>query len=142
MAFDVEALLDVWTQPYASPADAVQAFGRLYHDPVVVNGAPISAGDLVSRARALQSTFQDLHREILDVCDAGAKVAIAFRLGGLHSGPLRTSVGMLPPTGQQIWLRVIDILTIVDGRISDIVMVADEAGALAAAGAITLPELA
>ena len=140
MAFDVEALMDLWTQPYATTADAVQAFRTLYHDPVVVNGAPISADDLVGRARALQSTFQDVHREILDVCDAGAKVAVAFRLGGRQIGPLRTSVGMLPPTGQQIWLRVIDILTIVDGRISDIVMVADELGAVAAAGAITLPE--
>ena len=140
MAFDVEALMAVWTRPYATAADAVQAFRTLYHDPVVVNGTPIAADDMVDRARALQSTFENLQRQILDVCDAGSKVAVAFRLGGRQVGPLRTSAGMLPPTGQEVWLRVIDILTIVDGRIADIVMVADELGALAAVGALTLPE--
>ena len=65
---------------------------------------------------------------------------MAFRLGGRQVGPLRTSAGVMPATGQEIWRRVIDILTIVDGRIADIVMVADELGALAAVGALTLPE--
>jgi ketosteroid isomerase-like protein len=138
VAFDVEALLDLWAQPATSTADAVQAFRTLYHDPVVVNGSPITAEDLVGRARALQSTFEDLHREVLDVCDAGTKVAVAFRLGGRHVGPLRTAIGALQPTGQEISLRAMDILTIVDGRIAEIVMVADELSVLAAVGAVTL----
>jgi predicted ester cyclase len=139
VAFDVEALMDVWMQPPIDTADAVQAFRRLYHDPVVVNGSPITAEDLVARARALQSTFENMHREILDVCDAGSKVAIAFRLGGRQVGPLNTSIGVLQPTGQEISLRVIDILTLVDGRISSIAMVSDELAVLAAVGAVALP---
>jgi ketosteroid isomerase-like protein len=140
MAFDIDGLMDLWTQPTVDTADAVRAFQKLYHDPVVVNGAPISAEDLVGRARALQSTFETMHREVLEVCDAGSKVAVAFRLGGRQVGPFRTSIGMLQPTGQEIWLRVIDILTLVDGRISEIVMVADELGTLAAVGAVALPD--
>jgi ketosteroid isomerase-like protein len=140
VAFDVDGLLELWTQPPADTADAVQAFRRLYHDPVVVNGSPIPVEDLAARARALQSTFENPHHEVLEVCDAGSKVAIAFRLGGRHIGPFNTSIGALLPTGQEISLRVIDILTIVDGRIASIVMVADELGLLAAVGAVSLPE--
>ncbi len=140
MAFDVDRLLDLWTQPPTVTADAVQAFRELYHDPVLVNGSPIPAEDLVARARVLKAAFENLQREVLDVCDAGSKVAVAFRLGGRQVGPLNTSVGVLEPAGQDISLRAIDILTIVDGRIASIVMVADELSVLAAAGAVTLPD--
>jgi ketosteroid isomerase-like protein len=75
---------------------------------------------------------------VLDVCDAGDKVAVAFRLSGRQVGPMGTAAGVLPPTGQDIALRVIDILTLTDGRISEITMVADELGALAAVGAARL----
>ena len=138
MAFDVDRLLDLWTNPSAVTADAVLAFRQLYHDPVTVNGSPISAEDLVDRARVLKATFENVRREVLDVCDAGSKIAIAFRLGGRHVGPLNTSIGALEPTGQEISLRAIDILTIVDGRIASIVMVADELGVLTAVGAVDL----
>ena len=140
MAFDVDRLLDLWTQPPTVTADAVQAFRELYHDPVVVNGSPIPAEELVARARVLKAAFENMQREVLDVCDAGSKVAVAFRLGGRQVGPLNTSVGALEPAGRDISLRAIDILTIVDGRIASIVMVADELSVLAAAGAVTLPD--
>jgi ketosteroid isomerase-like protein len=57
-------------------------------------------------------------------------------MGGRQVGTLSTAGGPLPPTGQVLRLRVIDILTLTDGRISEIVMVADEMGALAALGAV------
>jgi ketosteroid isomerase-like protein len=75
-------------------------------------------------------------RHVLDVVEDGGKVAVAFRMGGRRGGTLRTSAGPGPPTGQVVELRVIDVLTITDGRISDIWMVADELGALVAVGAV------
>jgi ketosteroid isomerase-like protein len=138
MAFDIEALLDLWTGVPADPAQAADAFRTLYTDPVVVNGATLTAADLVIRAHALQQTFSAMRREVLDVCDAGDKVAVAFRLSGRQVGPLSTAAGVLPPTARDIALRVIDILTLTDGRISEITMVADELGALAAVGAVDL----
>jgi ketosteroid isomerase-like protein len=131
MSFDVEALLDLWTRPGGSPDEAADAFRRLYTDPVLINGSEVSAEALVQRAAALQRTFADVHREVLQVCDAGDTVAIAFRLQGRQVGPLQTSAGLLPPSGAHITLRVIDVLTLTDGRISGITMVADELGALA-----------
>ena len=138
MAFDIEALLDLWTDLPADPAAAVDAFRTLYTDPVVVNGTALTAEDLVTRARALQQTFDPMRREVLEVVDAGDKVAVAFRLSGRQVGPLTTAAGVLAPTGQEIALRVIDILTLTDGRISEITMVADELGALVAVGAARL----
>ena len=138
MAFDIEALLDLWTRLPADPVAAADAFRTLYTDPVVVNGATLHADDLVARARSLQQTFSGMDREVLDVCDAGDKVAVAFRLSGRQVGPLGTSAGALPPTDRDLALRVIDILTLTDGRISEITMVADELGALVAVGAARL----
>jgi hypothetical protein len=75
---------------------------------------------------------------MLDVVDGGGKVALAFRLRGRQVGVLATSAGPLPPTGQVVDLRVIDVLTITEGRISEIWMVADELGALVAVDAVRL----
>jgi ketosteroid isomerase-like protein len=140
MAFDVERLLRLWSDPLPDDdAAAAEAFRALYTDPVRVNGADLTAADLVARARALQGVFEGLDRDVLDVVDSDGKVAVAFRLGGRQVGTLTTAAGPLPPTGQRLELRVIDVLTLTDGRISAITMVADELGALAAIGAVRLP---
>lgn len=138
MSFGIHALLDLWTLPPADDPEAVEAFRRLYADPVPVNGTALSAADLVERARSLRQAFDHVHREVLEVCDAGAKVAVAFRLEGRHVGPLATSAGILQPTGKWLSLRVIDVLSISDGKISAVTMVADELGALAAVDAAAL----
>jgi len=140
MAFDVERLLQLWTDPLPDDdAAAVEAFREVYTDPVRVNGTELTAADLVARARALQRTFEEPEREVLDVVEGDGKVAVAFRMGGRQVGPLTTAAGPLAPTGQHLQLRVIDVLTLTDGRISAITMVADELGALAAVGAVRLP---
>ncbi|NYJ08394.1 ester cyclase [Petropleomorpha daqingensis] len=140
MAFDVDRLLRLWTDPLPDDdAAAADAFRALYTDPVRVNGAELTAADLVARARALQRVFEEPLREVLEVVEGDGKVAVAFRLGGRQVGPLATAAGPLAATGQHLQLRVIDVLTLTDGRISAITMVADELGALAAVGAVRLP---
>jgi hypothetical protein len=137
MPFDVGGLLRLWTDPL--PEDdgaAAAAFRELYRDPVTVNGTPLTAADLVARARAMQKALERPEREVLGVVDAGASVAVAFRLAGRQVGPLQTPAGPIPPTGQRIDVQIIDVLTLTDGRISEIRMVADWLGALAAVGAV------
>ncbi|GAB3315591.1 hypothetical protein GCM10027451_31530 [Geodermatophilus aquaeductus] len=138
MAFDVDRLLRLWTEPLLAGPAAEEAFRAVYTDPVTVNGAALTAADLVARARALQAAFADAQREVVSVVEDGDRVAVAFRMGGRQVGPLGTSAGPLPPTGRHVELRVIDVLTLTDGRISEIWMVADELGALAAVGAVAL----
>jgi ketosteroid isomerase-like protein len=137
MAFDFEALLDLWVTPLPhSEAEAADRIRTMYTDPVTVNGVPLSAHDLAARARMVQGTFDERDTEVLDVVEAGDKVAVAFRMGGLHVGPFATALGVLPGTGERLDIRVIDILTLTDGKISDIWMCADELGALVAVDAV------
>jgi hypothetical protein len=134
---DVEHLLRLWTDPLPPDDDeAADAFRRLYADPVTVNGAPLSAADMAARARMMQAALAAPEREVLGVVESGDAVAVAFRLAGRHVGPLDTPVGRLPASGARIDLRVIDILTFTDGRISAITMVGDWLSALAAAGLV------
>jgi ketosteroid isomerase-like protein len=138
MAFDAERLLRLWTELPDDDAAAVAAFRDLYTDPVRVNGTSVAVADLVTRARAVQGVFERLEREVVAVVDAGEQVAVAFRMRGRQVGPWPTAAGPLPPTGRELVLRVIDVLTLSDGRICDIVMVADELGALTALDAVRL----
>ena len=141
MAFDVERLLRLWTDPLPSDDESSAAvFGELYADPVTVNGTPLTAADLVGRARVLQGALERPEHEVLAVADAGDAVAVAFRLAGRHIGPLDTPAGRLPATGRWIDVRIIDVLTLSDGRITEIRMVADWLPALAAAGALRIPD--
>ena len=137
MGFDVDAMMRLWSEPLPeSDEEAAAAFRELYTDPVVVNGTELTAVDLVARARAVHRTFDRRDNEILDLVQTENKVAVAFRMSGRHVGPLATTLGPLPPGGGQLELRVIDILTLTDGRVSRIWMVADELGALVAADAV------
>jgi hypothetical protein len=137
MPFDVERLLRLWTDPLPENAEAAAAaFRELYRDPVTVNGIKVAAIELVARARAMQTALERPEREVLSVVDAGASVAVAFRLAGRQVGPLQTPAGPVAPTGRWVDVQIIDVLTLTDGRISDIRMVADWLGALATVGAV------
>lgn len=139
MAFDVERLLRLWTEPLPEDdAAAAETFRGLYTDPVTVNGTPVTAADLVTRARVMQSALEEPEREVLAVSDAGGSVALAFRLAGRQVGPLDTPAGRVAPTGRRVDVRIIDILTLSDGRVSGIWMVADWLTALADADVVHL----
>ncbi len=137
MLVDVQRLLRLWTD--ALPRDdgaAADAFRDMYADPVTVNGTPLSAADMVARARVMQAALAEPEREVLAVVESGDAVAVAFRLAGRHVGPLDTPAGRLPASGARIDLRVIDVLSIAEGRISAIWMVGDWLGALAPTGMV------
>lgn len=135
----VDRLLRLWTDPLpADPVEAADAFRTLYADPCALNGTPLTADDFVARARALQATVADVSREVLHVVATPEEVAVAFRITGRHVGPYASTLGTVPPTGGLLDMRVIDILTLEDGRITEITMVADEVGLLAGLGAVAL----
>ncbi len=137
MSFDVHALFDLWSTPLpGSREEAIELVRTMYADPVTVNGVPLNAGELVVQLRAAQGTFDPRETQLLDVVEAGDKVAVAFELGGVQVGPLATALGLLPGTGERLAIRVVDLLTITDGRISNIWRCADELGALVSADAV------
>lgn len=135
-----DRLMAVWRDPPADDAAGIAAFRTLYTDPVEVNGSPLTAADLLTRARALHRTYTDLRHELLDVVVAPERLVVAFRMCGTQTGPLVTPLGTVAPTGATVAIRTIDVLTVVDGRIAAVCVLGDELGTLVGLGAVALRE--
>jgi ketosteroid isomerase-like protein len=135
---DTDRLMTLWATPPDDDAAVLAGLRALYTDPVGINGTSMTALDLLARIRAMQRAYTGLQHELVDRVDAPGRLVIAFRLRGTHTGPLATPFGELAATGRAFEVRVIDILTLTEGRISEVTMVADELGQLAALGALTL----
>jgi predicted ester cyclase len=134
----VEHLSRLWAQPLPAGADAVAAFGELYTDPVRINGSDVPLTGLVERARGLQRAFDGLRMELLDVVETPDRLVIAFLQRARHVGPLELPLGPVAATGRDIEVRTIDVLTMRDGRISEIQVVSDQLGLAMQLGAVTL----
>ncbi|SNQ48466.1 conserved hypothetical protein [Frankia canadensis] len=133
----ITRLLSLWSD--GLPADdetAVRAFRELYTDPVPVNGTPMTAADLIARARALHAALADIRHELIEQVQTPDRLAIGFYLHGRHVGPLPTALGPVPATGQEVSIRATDILRITDGRISSIWVISDELTALLSLGVL------
>lgn len=65
------------------------------------------------------------------------RLVIAQLLRGRHTGPLRTPLGTIQPTGREVAIRTIDVLTIVEDRVVAASVVADELGLLGQLDALT-----
>ena len=124
----VERLVRLWTEPVSDSGAAQAAFRETYTDPVSINGVDVSLSDLVQRARGFQRAFADLRIELIDQIEAPGRVVVAFWQRGRHVGPLETPLGVIAPTGREVEVRVIDVLSIADDRISAIQVVPDNLG--------------
>jgi hypothetical protein len=134
----VDRLMAVWLDPPSDDDAGVAAFRALYTDPVDVNGTAFTAAELLARARALHRAYSGLRHEILDVVIAPGRLVVAFRMCGTHTGPLATALGTVAPTGADVAIRTIDVLSIVDGRIAAVCVVSDEFGVLSGLGVLEL----
>jgi predicted ester cyclase len=134
----VDRLMAVWLDPPSDDDVGVAAFRALYTDPVDVNGTAFTAAELLTRARALHSAYSGLRQEILDVVTAPGRLVVAFLMCGTHTGPLVTALGTVAPTGAEVAIRTIDVLTVVDGRIAAVRVVGDEFGVLSRLGVLEL----
>ena len=130
--------MSLWQRLPHDDAEARAAFAALYADPVLVNGQEVRIEELLARARALQAALTDLNHVLLERVEAGNKLVVAFRLHGRHTGPLTTAIGQVPATGREVWIQGMDILTLQDGRIVAITVLADELGLLSRLDAVTL----
>lgn len=134
----VERIMALWLKPPPDDEAAAEALRALYTDPVLINGTALPATGLVARMRMLHRAFSGLRHEILHRVDASDQVVIAFLLRGTHTGPYQTPVGEVAATGQQVAIRTIDVLTLTDSRVSEVVVVSDEMGLLTGLGALRL----
>jgi predicted ester cyclase len=134
----LDRLLALWSEPLDARPDPEADFRAVYTDPVPVNGTPLSTTALVARARALQRAFADLDIELVHRIETPTQLVIGFRMRGRHVGPLETPLGTVPPTGRTVTQQVTDILTIAEGRVADIWVIADELGLLRQLEAVRL----
>ena len=127
----LDRLFQVWTDRSGLDEleDRLTAF---YTDPVRVNGSDLSLADLATRARALHAAFSGLRSQVLQVvADTDTdSVAVAFVMHGRHTGPYETPVGIIQPTGADVQIRTIDVLTFTDEKISAVWVNADDLGML------------
>ncbi|HEX6869814.1 MAG TPA: ester cyclase [Micromonosporaceae bacterium] len=134
----LDALLRLWVEPPDQRADAEADFRSMYAEPVLVNGAPLLVADLVARAHALHQSLTGLQIEIVHHIEVPGQVAVAFILRGRHDRPWRTPLGDVPATGQTVELRVMDVLTVVDGKVADVWVISDDLAVLRELRAVAL----
>ena len=120
-------LFDLWTVPPDRHGEPIEAFRRVYADPVVINDAPMAVADLVERAAALHRAFSEHTIEVVDRVEAPGKLTVAFRHTARHTGPWVTPLGEIAPSGRTVAGLGIDVLSFDDeGRITRIWVLADE----------------
>jgi len=135
----VDRLMGLWSTPLPDDDEqALAAVRALYTDPVEVNGAVLTAADLLARARALQRAYTGLHHRLHDRVETPDRLVIAFHLRGTHTGPLVTPLGTVAATGREVAIRTIDVLALEAGRVARIHVVSDELGLLHGLGALAL----
>lgn len=76
--------------------------------------------------------FPDLTRNIVDIVAEGDKVAISINVTGTYKGEFQG----IPATGKQVSFTAMDILTIIDGKITEEWATADMMGLMQQIGAI------
>jgi predicted ester cyclase len=133
-----ERLLDLWETPVDGRDDPEAAFRELYADPLLLNGSPVPVSSLVDRARAMQRALANRTTEIVEQVETPGRLAVAFYVRGEHVGPLETPLGTVNSTGRRVEIRTIDVLTIVDGVVTEIWVVSDELGMLGQLEAVRL----
>lgn len=94
----------------------------------------------MQRARSLLAGLDQLAWDVVDRVDAPGKGAIAFRISGRRVGELATPLGAIPATGRRIDGLGIDICTIVDGKVTEIWVLADDLARLIQLDALSLTE--
>jgi steroid delta-isomerase-like uncharacterized protein len=76
--------------------------------------------------------FPDLTRNIVDIVAEGDKVAVSINVTGTYKGEFQG----IPATGKQVSFTAMDILTIIDGKITEEWATADMMGLMQQIGAI------
>ena len=131
----VERALALWDDGVAEQDDAVERFGDVYTDPVVVNGVPMSLEDLTARAAGMASAFADRRTTVHDVVEGDGFVAFSFEIRARHVGRWVGLAATVPPSGREVTLVGMDIAHLhADGRIERLWAVNDQSDLLASPG--------
>src|SRR4051794_13212199 len=77
---DTDRLMGLWANPAADDDAALAGIRALYTEPVQINGASMTALDLLARVRSMQRAYSGLRHELVERVDAPGHLVLAFRL--------------------------------------------------------------
>lgn len=66
-----------------------------------------------------KTTFPDFNVTIEEIFVAADKIISKATVTGTNTGPLKTPMGEMPPTGKKMQFRAVNIIQIVDGKITE-----------------------
>jgi predicted ester cyclase len=110
----------------------------LYSDDVVFGGVsqePMDKAGVVAFHQMFYGAFRDAQADILELVEAGDKLAVRLLIRGRHEGEFMG----VPPTGNDIGLAITTILTMRDGKCVERWSTADMLGLLIQIGAVPAP---
>ena len=120
MTSNVDIVREAYRRAEGSVLDA-DGFRNLFTEDGVFNnkamGESATGDELGSIVRWMGSVFSDVHRELIDVQEAGDVVAVQLVIEGTFDGPFPTPYGEIPPTGAKISVPTADFWTVRDGKI-------------------------
>ena len=64
-----------------------------------------------------KQAFPDLKVEHWNIIASGNKVAVEFSATGIHTGPLHTPEGVIPPSGKKVTINVAEFLEWENGKL-------------------------
>ncbi|MCX5044393.1 ester cyclase [Aldersonia sp. NBC_00410] len=120
----IERAIALWAGGPPAGTGAEETFRTAYTDPVLINGTPTTAAELVARARSTHAALADLEFEIVERIDDGAKSAVVFRQSGRHIGTFPGD-DPVPPSGATVTGIGIDVFTVENDRIAQIWVVSE-----------------
>lgn len=112
----VDSYFDAWNDHDPEGVVASLLDGATYTDPTVV-AEPLSGDALADHVQGLLDGFPDLSFEIIDIGPpVGGVVFARWLMTGTNLGSYRGA----PPTGREVRLEGIDVITLTDGGLSSV----------------------
>lgn len=92
--------------------------------------------EFLAALRAWVTALPDVRGTVLSAMRDGDRMCVEIHWQGTHSGPLATPSGTLPPSGNHTSTRAVELFTIRDGRIVDMVHYLDMMTMMTQIGAV------
>lgn len=125
---------ETWNE--TDPIARRQAIQALHPARFVNEGEPSEPARMVEWHERIRQAFPDLHYEIDELVAVNERVVMRWTARGTHRGTLW---GVLPATGRTARWRGLHLLTVTDGRISEVWAAAEWVQVLEQLGVRLLP---
>ena len=104
---------DIWDKGKLEVVDLIFSQNFIDHDPV--DGQMPGLNGYKQMVTTFLNAFPDLRVKNEDIIEGRHKVVVRWTAHGTHDGQLMN----IPPTGQKVFLKGIDVLKIKDGKIEE-----------------------